>query len=162
MTIAPTLQRHLGEQKVDYDVLPHEPTMSSMRTAEACHVSGDRFAKGVVLRDGSGYWLAVLPASHQIRLPDLEKHLGCHLEFATEPEVEQLFRDCERGAVPPLGSCYGLDMIVDESIKEQPDVYFEAGDHATLVHMKRDNFAKLTSNARRARFSVREAGVSTH
>ena len=44
MAIAPTFQRYL-DQKVIYDVIAHEPTMSSMRTAQACHVPGDCLAK---------------------------------------------------------------------------------------------------------------------
>jgi hypothetical protein len=46
MAIAPTLQKYL-DQNVTYEVIPHEPTLSSMRTAEACHISGDGLAKGI-------------------------------------------------------------------------------------------------------------------
>src|SRR5437763_9728133 len=48
MAIAPTLQRYL-DQTVTYDVIPHEPTLTSQRTAQICHISGDRLAKGIVL-----------------------------------------------------------------------------------------------------------------
>ena len=48
MPIAPTLLRYL-DQNTTYEMLLHEPTVSSMRTAEACHISGDCLAKGVVL-----------------------------------------------------------------------------------------------------------------
>ena len=44
MAIAPTLQKYL-DQNVTYDVIPHQPTLSSTRTAEACHISGDGLAK---------------------------------------------------------------------------------------------------------------------
>jgi Ala-tRNA(Pro) deacylase len=67
MSIAPTLQRYL-DQTITYEVIPHEPTMSSTRTAEVCHVSGDRVAKGIVLRRDGGFLLAVLPASRRIHL----------------------------------------------------------------------------------------------
>ena len=63
MAIAATFQRYL-DQHVMYDVIAHEPTMSSMRTAQACHIPGDCLAKAVVLGDDSGYMLAVLPATH--------------------------------------------------------------------------------------------------
>jgi Ala-tRNA(Pro) deacylase len=154
MSIAPTLQRYL-DQTVDYDVLTHEPTMCSTRTAQACGVSGDRIAKGIVLRHNGGYLLAVLPASHHIRLDDLRDQIGDDIDMASEPDIAQLFRDCERGAVPPVGECYGLDVVVDESIERQPDVYLEAGDHATLVHMGQAQFAKLVADARHGQFSSR-------
>lgn len=156
MAIAPTLGKYLAGQNIEYDVIAHEPTVSSTRTAEACQIPGDRLAKAVVLRDGSGFILAILPASHHIRLPDLAMRLGFDVDLATEHEIEQLFQDCAHGAVPPAGECYGLDVIVDDSIQEQPEVYLEGGDHATLVRLSHAQFARFTRNARRGHFSVHD------
>jgi Ala-tRNA(Pro) deacylase len=153
MAIAPTFQRYL-DQKVIYDVIPHEPTMSSMFTAQACHVPGNCLAKGVLLRDDTGYMLAVLPATRYIRMHDLRLQFGGDVELANEGEIDELFQDCARGAVPPIGECYGLDTIVDDAIDEQGEVYLEAGDHATLVHLSHGQFAQLTADARHGRFSV--------
>ena len=97
MAIAPTLQRYL-DQHVSYEVIPHEPTLSSMRTAQACHISGKRLAKAVVLRRNGGYMLAVVPASHHVRLSDLSEQLGEDVDLAAEGEIERLFGDCARGA----------------------------------------------------------------
>ena len=44
--------------------------------------------------------------------------------------------------------------MCDDAIHEQGDVYLEAGDHATLVRLTHAQFADLTANARRGRFSV--------
>ena len=155
MAIAPTLQKYL-DQSVTYELIPHEPTFSSMHTAQACHVSGDGLAKGIVLRRNGSYMLAVLPASHHIRLADLKSQIGKDVELATEMEIDQLFRDCAHGAVPPVGECYGLDVIVDDSIQEQPEVYMESGDHETLLHMNQAQFALLNAHARHGRFSVHD------
>lgn len=154
MAIALTLERYLDTKHVKYDVIAHEPTNSSMQTAQACHIPGDRLAKAVLLRDEVGYALAVLPASHHIRLSELRRQFGDDVELATEREIADLFQDCVRGAIPVLGECYGLDVVVDDSIEEQPDVYFEGGDHATLVHMSHAQFAGLTATARHGCFSA--------
>ena len=150
MAIALTLQKYL-DQNVTYEVIPHEPTLSSMRTAEACHISGDGLAKGIVLRRDVGYMLAVLP-----RLSDLRRQIGNDVDLASEMEIDQLFRDCAHGAVPPIGECYGLDVIVDDSIQEQPEVYLESGDHETLLHMSQAQFARVTAHAQHGRFSVHD------
>jgi Ala-tRNA(Pro) deacylase len=47
MSIAPTLKRYLTAANIQYDVIPHNPTMSSERTAEACRISGNCLAKGL-------------------------------------------------------------------------------------------------------------------
>ena len=153
MSIAPTLQRYLTAENIQYDVIPHDPTMSSARTAEACRISGDRMAKAIVLRRNAGYMLAVLPASHHLRLSDLRDQLGDNVELATESEIDPLFPDCAHGAVPPLGHCYALPLIVDDSIEAQPEIYMEAGDHETLLRISHAQFARLMGNARHGRFS---------
>jgi Ala-tRNA(Pro) deacylase len=155
MTIAPTLQKHL-DRNVTYDVITHDPTISSTRTAQACHVSGDRLAKAIVLRHDGGYMLAVLPASHHIRLPDLQRQIGDDVALADETEIKRLFPDCALGAVPPVGECYELEVIVDDSIQQPPDVYLEGGDHTSLVHMNQAQFTRLMAQARHARFSVHD------
>jgi Ala-tRNA(Pro) deacylase len=155
MSIAPTLLRHL-DSNVSYDVITHDPTMSSARTAQACHVSGERVAKAIVLRHNGGYMLAVLPASRHIRLPDLKVQIGEDVDLADEGEIKALFPDCALGAIPAVGECYDLDVIVDDSIEKQPDVYLEGGDHMTLVHVDRAQFARLMAEARHGRFSVHD------
>ena len=156
MSIAPTLQRYLADEEIQYDEIRHEPTMSATRTAQACHVSGDRVAKGIVLRHNGGYMLAVMPASHHLDLSELRTTFGGDLEMANETEIKRLFADCATGAVPAIGACYGLDLIVDDSIERQPDVYVEAGDHETLLHLSHAQYARLTANAAHGRFSVHD------
>jgi Ala-tRNA(Pro) deacylase len=100
--------------------------------------------------------LAVLPASHHIRLPDLQQQIGDDVALADETEIGRLFPDCALGAVPAVGECYDLDVIVDDSIQEQPEVYLEGGDHTTLIHINQAQFARLMSGARHGRFSAHD------
>jgi Ala-tRNA(Pro) deacylase len=153
MTIAPTLQRYMSDQGIPYDLIPHEPAMTSLGTAHAGHIPSDRMAKGVMLSNGRDYMLAVMPASHHLRLSDLKSELGQELHLASEDEIVQVFRDCDRGAIPPVGSCYGIDVIIDDDMARQPDIYFEGGDHATLVHITGDDFTRLNPQAQRGSFS---------
>jgi len=153
MTIAATVQRYLSTCGIDYEVMEHPHTLTSSRTAQASHVPGDRLAKAVVLRSEVGYTMAVLPASRHVRLGDIQDYLERPIGLATEAEVGQLFEDCELGAIPATGKAYGLDVIVDDSLAEQPDVYFEAGDHASLIHVNAMAFQRLMADARHGRFS---------
>ena len=156
MSIAPTLRRYLTAKNIQYHEISHEPTMTSTRTAEASHVSGDRLAKAIVLRRDSGYMLAVLPTSHHLRMSDLRARFGDDIDMANEHEVNRLFVDCANGAVPAVGRCYGLDVIVDDSIQAQPEIYMEAGDHQTLIHLSQAQFARLTASALHGRFSAHD------
>ena len=151
--IAATVQRYLEDCGVDYEVLEHARTMTSSRTAEVSHVAGDRLAKAVVLKSDGGFTMALLPASCHLRLGEIQHLLARPIGLATESEVGQLFGDCELGAIPALGKPYGMEMIVDASLDEQPDVYFEAGDHMSLIHVNATAFQRLTAEARHGRFS---------
>ena len=111
MAIALTLQKYLAAKNVHYDLMTHKPTRSSVRTAEACRVSYDRVAKAVLLRDETGYSLAILPASHHISFPELRSQLGDDVGLATEREAAELFQDCAPGALPAVGECYGLNWL---------------------------------------------------
>ena len=126
MTIAATLQRHLEGRGVGYEVLNHPTTGSSSETAQSAHVSGNRIAKTVVLRDGNGaggYLLAVLPASHHLSLDMIQSWLGRPVALASEQEIGKLFPDCDLGAIPPMGEAYGLDVVLDESLTALDEVY---------------------------------------
>ena len=156
MSIAPTLRNYLAAEGIQYAEIPHEFTMSSNHTAEAAHIPGDRLAKGVVLRRNGDYLLAVVPASHHLRLSDLRTELGDHVAMANEAEINRLFSDCAHGAIPAVGKCYGLNMIVDDSMEAQPEVYIEAGDHQTLLQLTRAQFSRLTADALHGRFSAHD------
>jgi Ala-tRNA(Pro) deacylase len=155
MGIAITLAQYLGDRGVAYDLVPHPRTVTTSASAAASRVAADSLAKAVVLKRGDGFMLAVLPASCHIQFEELRRLFGSDLDMANEEQVETLFLDCERGAVPALGAAYGLNVVVDDSLAQQPDVYFEGGDHANLVHISGTSFQKLMADARYGRFSGR-------
>lgn len=154
MGIAMSVQQYLADCGVEYELISHPRSNSSAATAELSHVPGDRIAKGVVMKDERGYVLAVVPASHHVEREMLDRCLGRHAELASEREIASIFSDCELGAIPPVGFPYGVEVVLDESLEAKPEVYFEAGDHMTLVHLDRAGFRRLMRNATHGRFSV--------
>lgn len=146
MGIAITLQEYLADHSIDYEVITHRRTSSSLQTARASHVTSDRLAKGVVLTREGGYVMAVLPASRRLRLEAIEQILHCPVRLATEEEIDSLFPDCDAGAVPPIGAAYALDCVVDASLEAQDDIYLEGGDHSSLIHILRPQFCDLMKN----------------
>ena len=154
MTVATTLASYLNHTGIAFDLLDHVPTYSASQTAQASHISGKAIAKAVLLKDDEGYLLAVLPASRQIRFDELEAQLHRHLYLASEEETSAQFGDCETGALPPAGEAYGLTVIVDDALTKRSDVYFEGGDHHTLLHVKGDAFNKMMDHAAHGEFSL--------
>ncbi|HJS11363.1 YbaK/EbsC family protein [Sphingopyxis sp.] len=155
MTIAPRLRHQLDALEVDYDLLKHDPTRSAMQNAFACQLPPGRIAKAVLIDTPDEYLLAVVPSNRRVALAELRSEIGLKPSIAAEKEVASVFDDCAVGAVPPLGYGYGIATIVDDSLTEQPDVYFEGGDHVSLVHVTHDDFERLMRPARHGRFSER-------
>jgi len=153
MTIAPTLATYLEQAGIQPEVLTHPHSPSASRTAEASHVSGNQVAKAVLLKDETGYLLAVLPASRHLRLDAVEALTGRSLTLAAEDEIGRAFPDCEVGAVPPVGVAYGLPAVIDDSLVEESEIYLEGGDHTTLVRVTRAEFAELMQGAQAGSFS---------
>lgn len=149
MALSARLKRFLDQQAANYETLPHHRTFTSLRTADTAHIPRQQFAKAVVMREDDEYLMMVIPADRHVHMGRLHHLLGHDVGLATEEELNQLFPDCECGAIPPVGAAYGLKTLIDESLVGQSDIYFEAGDHQQLVKMKADHFASLLGEVER-------------
>lgn len=153
MTIANRLKQFLDTAGIAYEVVTHPRTATSGETAQAAHISGECVAKSVVIHHELGYLLVVVPSTHRVELNTLQEYLNTRLGLAAEKEIAQLFEDCDLGAVPPVGAAYGLEVVLDTSLADLPDVYFEGGDHRSLIRVTGDAFQALMKDARRGRLS---------
>jgi len=147
MAISHTLRRYLDDSGVGYETVKHPFSTTSQRIAEHAHVSGLRIAKGVLFRDASGYLLAVLPAPLHVQLDALNEQLGRSLEMVDEEEIAQLFQDCDIGAIPALAIPYEVEVVLDLHLCDEPDIYFEAGNHVELIRVGGTDFQTLLKDA---------------
>ena len=151
--IPDTVQHYLDDHGIDYDLVPHARTYTALATARAAEVDRDHVAKAVVLRGDKGYTMAVIPGGHWLRLKAIRKDLNQQLDLVAEDELEELFYDCDMGAIPILGEPYGLEVVVDDALNSLADVYFECGDHEQLVHIQGDQFRQLMMGVRHGRYT---------
>ena len=163
------IRDYLRDRHVMHETLLHNPSSTAAHFAQSVHVPGTRVAKAVLVRAESRFALAVLPATHRIDLPRLAAILKVSaLQLATEDEVEALFHDCERGAVPPFGGLYGISTVVDASLSGGNEIVIEGNarhegirlryrDFEAVENPLRTRFAKPIA-PRRRRISHRRAG----
>jgi Ala-tRNA(Pro) deacylase len=155
MGIAISLQQYLDSQGVPYEVMTHERTVRSTDTAKASSIHGNNLAKGVLMKSGEGYILAVVPASRHVRLDALEHWVNQPAALATEAEISRIFSDCELGSIPPVAAAYGIAAVMDDCFDSYDDIYFEGGDHRSLLHLKGSEFRKLMAGVPHAPISAR-------
>jgi Ala-tRNA(Pro) deacylase len=155
MGMAVKLADYLATHTVPFTLMMHSRTSSSLQSARSMDLTPGCLVKAVVLEDENDQFLmAVLPASRKVDLGELRRCFGRMLRLADEVDLRERFGDCEVGAVPPIGNAYGMETIWDDSLMSRPDVYFEAGDHETSVHVKTRDFVGLLEGARHLDFSA--------
>ena len=160
MTMATTLARYLGKKQSRFEtvrrpVKPANSTATAAATAAATYVPGDRLARTVLLEDHRGYLAAVIPSTHHLKLSELRAQTGRELSLVHGDGVREVFRDCDLGALPPVGMASVTQIWLDDSLLAHADVYFEAGDHEALVHMSTEQFTALMTDAHRGHFAHR-------
>jgi Ala-tRNA(Pro) deacylase len=153
MTIATKLKTYIEGEGVSYETVPHHRTATSRQSAVAAHVPGSNMAKSVLVHHELGYALAVVPSTYRVELGTLQAVMDKRLGLATEDETAVLFDDCDVGAIPPIGAAYNVPVVLEESLGDAADIYFEGGDHKTLVHVSGNAFRDLTKDAVRAHIS---------
>ena len=154
MAIARRLRWYLKKEGIEYEVLRHPYSRTSLEAAREAHVPPNLFAKPVLLEDERGYVMAIVPASRRIDLETLCRQLHRDLELASELEIGELFEDCDAGAMPPLGKAYQIPMVYDDALKMLPEVYFEAGDHEDVIHVHGRDFLRLLQGSLHGEFSA--------
>lgn len=141
---ATKLKSFLDENGIKYVTIRHSPAFTASEIAESVHIAGGGFAKTVIVKNDDEMAMVVLPANRKIVLSDLRDMLGSpHVRLATEDEFDDRFPDCALGAMPPFGNLYGLTVFVEESLAEQPEIAFNAGNHSEVIKMSFEDFANL-------------------
>jgi Ala-tRNA(Pro) deacylase len=149
------LQDFLDSHHVRYVTITHSPAYSAQMIAASTHTPGKEFAKAVIVKLDGKMAMAVLPACNLIDFERLKEVAGAsRAELAHEEEFQDVFADCEVGAMPPFGNLYGLDVLVDEALTEDQEIAFNAGSHRELLRMAYRDFASLVK-PKVARFSYR-------
>lgn len=159
MAISTNIRNYLRQCGTAYDEVPHSRTFAMTMAAQAAHVSGNSVAKAVMMRAGDDYLLAVLPASKHVDVSRLRSALGKDVRLINEAEAAMNFPDCEFGAMPAVGAAYGLETIVDdgmlgEDLADDDDIFFEGGDHRTLIAIDAADWRRMMASVPHCPFAV--------
>ena len=149
------LSQFLADRRVAFETMFHPPAFTAQKRAKYLHLPGKQVVKCVVLMTGQGPVLAVLQAPRHVDLSRVSFTLQTQARLATEDEVIDLFRDCERGAVTPFGRLYGLTTILEDSISPETHIAFEAQRHGVAIRMRCCDFEML-EQPRRMAFALEE------
>lgn len=148
------MERFLDQHLIPFDLQAHPLAATSAETARQAHIPPKKLAKGVLLEGDGCQMVAMIPSDQQVHLGHLGQENGMEFRLADEAAISSLFSDCAPGAVPGLPNAWGVEVIWDDALLSEPDVYLEAGDHQRLLHIETRNLMEAFGDAPHCRFSA--------
>lgn len=161
MGIPSTISEFLNQKQASYEVLVHGRTNTLVQAADACEVDLHKLVRALVLVDGQGLIMAVLPADHVLDFDALCKLLHRDLELVPGAQLSSIFDDCEPNSYPPLPCAYDLEVVIDSSIKELDTITLEPGIHNSLIQFQTSDYLQLMGNAQLGYFSTPSSKLHT-
>jgi Ala-tRNA(Pro) deacylase len=144
MAMLERLLAHLDQYQVPYTHTVHPLAYTARQVARAEHMPERKLAKTIVFLADEKYGMAVLPADSFVDMQELRLMLDMpRLRLATERELNELFPDCELGAMPPFGALFGMHVYVDHSLTHEDEIAFNAGTHRDVVHMRYRDYSEI-------------------
>ncbi|MCP4704497.1 MAG: YbaK/EbsC family protein [candidate division Zixibacteria bacterium] len=141
---AKKLMAFLDENSVEYVIITHSEAYTAQKVAESAHVPKKEMAKTVIIRVDGETSMAVVPSSCKVDFAMLKKTIDANtVELATELEFEDMFPDCDLGAMPPFGNLYDMKVFVAEKLAEDEYIAFNACTHRELVKLAYVDFERL-------------------
>ena len=139
-----SLMTWLESAGVDYELHEHDRSLTAMATARAEGVDPHTFEKVVWVRSADGGdALVVLDAKDHLDLGKAKEVLRSgRVKLVSEAELERLAPDCDPGAMPAVGSLFGLPTYADLHVCDSAEVSFNAGSHAVAVRVDRAAWEK--------------------
>lgn len=139
------IKKWLNAQSIIFKEVQHEPTLTSEASAKARGEDLSTGGKALVMKVGKDYKIFVLSASKKVDSSAIKKHFGVKkLRFANAEELKEL-TGLVPGSVPPFGAPFiNLELIVDDSIKNNSKIAFNAGSLTDSIIMKMEDYLKIS------------------
>jgi Ala-tRNA(Pro) deacylase len=129
----------LTEKGITYKKFEHEPVRTS---EEAAALRPDytisQGAKALIIRvkknGEKSFTMIVVPGDKKFDSAKVKAFLGASdIRFATPEEVGEITGGVQLGGVPPFGTLWNLPVIADESLFQNQEIIFNAGDRSVSI-----------------------------
>ena len=138
------LKDYLKKNEVKFNIIPHLRTFTALETASAEKAPQWEVAKVVMVKIRDKDTMFVIPADRQVDLFKLSAELGTDdIHVEEEKEFEDLFPDCEQGAMPPFGALYHIPCYVDVAFENHKEIFFNAGSHEESIQLAMKDYLRL-------------------
>lgn len=129
----------LDSEGIHYELHEHDRSLTALATARAEGVDPRSFEKVVWVRSAdAGDALIVLDSADHLDLRKAREVLESgKVKLVPEEEIMELTPDCDPGAMPAVGTLFGLPTYADLAVRQGPEISFNAGSHTVAVRVDR-------------------------
>ena len=159
MDVQDRIQALLRGHSLPFSAIDHRHAQTSEQVAAArgtpLHIGG----KSLILRVGGqtppDFRLFVVSGARRTRSRDIRRFLGIkRMRFATAEELLAL-TGLTPGCVPPFGRpIFDIPLYVDQSIADNDEIAFSAGQHTRSIQMKTVDYLRAAQPAAIFSFSL--------
>ncbi|MBS3152446.1 deacylase [Candidatus Woesearchaeota archaeon] len=139
------IREFLDSNKVQYEIIEHEPVYTSEDAARVRNADLKIGAKSMVIRSEGKFYNFVLSAAKKIDWLKVKSILHTKSASLASPEEVLNAINCEIGSVPPFGNLYNIKLYCDPSLLENEEIEFNAGLHTISIRMKSKDWKNLVN-----------------
>jgi aspartyl-tRNA synthetase len=135
----------LKSNKISYEDYEHRAVSTSEEAASIRNTPLHAGAKALVMVGDGKPLMTVIPADLKVDIKriKMQEHIR-DLRMATPEEVEN-FTGTKIGAVPPLGNLFNMPVFMEEHLRDNEYIYFNAGLHTKSIKMKQSDYEKAVN-----------------
>lgn len=133
----------LQQAGMSYRYLSHEPVTTSEESARVRGGKIEQGAKALVMQADQEFIMVVVPGHLRADLEAVKKQLAAKKVAMASKDSVQAKTGLEVGAIPPLGSVFGMKTYLDSRLSENEEIAFNVGRHDRSIVMRYDDYLRL-------------------
>lgn len=140
MTVFDAIVDMFRKHKVSVKVLEHEPVYTSADAAGKRGTSLEEGLKAILLYADEKPIMVAVVGNTKIDMGRLKKLFGFRDVRMATPEEVIAVTSVPIGAVPPFGFLFSIPLYIDERVRKQSSVVFNAGLHTKSLRVKESDY----------------------
>ena len=125
------IKSFLEEHQINYQQITHKPAASAEEYHQILGTRYEQQAKALLIRykkpGDKGFVVVTLPAQKRANLEQIKEILQAKSVRLAERTQMETVTGCNFGELPPLGKIFGLQLVMDQELLQEPKIYFNAG-----------------------------------
>ena len=140
------LQKLFDSLEIQYETVPTPDCITLEDDWQSKSVPAGQLTRVALLRDANVAVMALMPASHQLNLNQLNTILHRELRFLDIKELKK-FLSYFHSHPGQLSTSMGVQLIIDEAVTNQDRIYFEAHQSQNLLCLNSNDLMLLSNDA---------------